>query len=180
MKFWLNIMRIIQLLFILPVVVLTGCNFRTQTVLLSDPQLVPMLQAIAASDRASLGFAAIPTDALVYLNSRPNTRRDVEMLIFDSPARYDGIYRNIEFRKTVTGYKWLREFEHQPGPMTFTKSGHTTHESIFISFDTDESSGSLPGRLDVSYTGPDSRLALRKDLTLDKVRPILAEWNQKH
>lgn len=173
-------MRIIQLLFMIPFVVLTGCNFRTQTFLLSDPQLVPILQAMAASDRASRGFAAIPTNAMVYLNSHPNARRDGEMLVFDSPARYDGIYRNIEFRKMTTGYKWLREFEHQPGPRTFTQSGHTTHEYIFICFDTDGSSGSVPGKLDVSYTGPDNRLALRKDLTLEKVRPILAEWNQKH
>jgi len=139
-----------------------------------------MLQAIAAGDRAALGFYSIPTNAVVYLDIHPNTRRDVEVIIFDTPALYDGVYRNIEFRKTATGYKWIRENESHPGPMTFTRSGHTAHEYILIGYDTDGMSGLAPGKLDVRYTGPDSRLALRKDLTLDKVRPILAEWSQKH
>jgi hypothetical protein len=139
-----------------------------------------MLQAIAAGDRTALGFTSIPTNAVVYLDSRSNTRRDVEIIIFDTPALYDGIYRNIELRKTATGYQWIREFESHPGPMTFTQSGHTAHELILIGYDTDGLSGLAPGKLDVHYTGPDSRLALRKDLTLDKVRPILTEWSQKH
>jgi len=39
--------------------------------------------------------------------------------------------------------------------------------------------GVTPGKLCVGYDGPDSRIANRKDLTLDEVRPILAEWSQK-
>lgn len=173
-------MRIIPLLVALLVVFLSGCDFGTQTVSPSASQLAPMLQAITASDRAVLGFTSIPTNAVVYLNSRPNTRRDVEIIIFDTPALYNGIYRNIEFHKTATGYKWIREFESHPGPLTFTQSGHTVHEMILISYDTDGRSGLAPGKLDVHYAGPDFRLGFRKSLTLDDVRPILAEWNHKH
>ena len=174
--------HIVNLLLALPIIILTGCDFGPRTVSLSDPQLAPILQAMAASDRAAIGFKSIPTNALVYLDRRPtpNTRRDVEILIFDTPALYDGIYRNIEFRKTATGYKWLREFEYQPGPMTFKRSGHTTRECFDISFDTDGISGLAPNKMHVSYTGPDKRFASRTFVSLDEIRPILAEWSLKH
>lgn len=138
-----------------------------------------MLQAIAVGDRAALGFTSIPTNALVYLDSHPNTRRDVEIIIFDTPALYNDIHRNIEFRKTATSYEWLREFETHPGPRTFKQSGHTAHETISISYDTTGISGGTTNKLHVNYHGFDSRLVSGKELTLDEVRPILAEWSQK-
>ena len=141
-----------------------------------------MRQAIAAVDRAALGFTPIPTNAVVLLNrdSRLGARCDAMLIIFDTPAGYHGVYRNIEFRQSETGYEWLREFETHPGPMTFTQSGHTAHEEISIIYDTTGISGVTSNKLHVSYNGPDARIAKRKDLTLDDVRPILAEWSQKH
>jgi len=171
--------RIIHLLLAVTVVFLSGCDFVTGKVLLSDPQLAPMLQAIAAVDRAALGFTPIPTNAVVHLDSRPGARYDAMLAIYNTTALYDGIYRNIEFRKTATGYKWLREFETHPGPKTFKQSGHTAHETISIIYDTTGILGVTPNKLHVYYDGFDSRIVSGKDLTLDEVRPILAEWSQK-
>lgn len=169
--------RIIYLLLAVTVVFLSGCD--TGNVTLSDPQLAPMLQAIAAVDRAALGFTPIPTNAEVHLDSRSDARHDQMLIIFDTLARYGGVYRNIEFRKSATGYKWLREFEIHPGPRTFNQSGHAAHEEIYIIYDTTGISGVTPNKLHVHYNGFDSRIADRKDITLDEVRPILAEWSQR-
>jgi hypothetical protein len=171
--------RIIHLLLAVTVLFLSGCDFGTGKVSLSDPRLAPMLQAIAAVDRVALGFTPIPTNAEVHLDSRSDARYDAMLIIFDTPARYFGVYRNIEFRKTATGYKWLREFETHPGPMTLKQSGHNAHEEISIVYDTTGISGVTPNKLHIHYNGFDSRIADRKDLTLDEVRPILAEWSQR-
>jgi hypothetical protein len=143
-----------------------------------------MLQAIAAVDRAALGFAPIPTNAVVHLDSRSGARYDAMLIIYDTPTLQGGVYRNIGFRKTATGYTWNFEQEIHPGPRTFKQLGnndhrwHTAHEWIVITYDTVGMLGVTPGKLCVWYTGPDSRIANRKDLTLDEVRPILAEWSQ--
>lgn len=172
--------RAFFLIELLVAVFLSGCGFATGKDLLSDPKLAPMLQAMAAVDRAALGLTPIPTNALVYLDIHPGARHDATLVVFDTSARYHGVYRNIEFRKTATGYTWLREFETHPGPRTFTQSGHTAHEEIFISYDTTGISGVTPNKLHVSYHGPDSRMVSGKELTLDEVGPILIEWSQKH
>jgi hypothetical protein len=166
-----------HLLLAVTVVFLSGCD--TGKLSLSAPALAPMLQAIAAVDRAALGFTPIPTNAEVHLDRRSDGRYDAMLIIFDTPARYGGVYRNIEFRKMATGYKWLREFETHPGPRTFTQSGHTAHEEISIIYDSTGISGVTPNKLHVHYNGFDSRIADRKALTLDEVRPVLAEWNQR-
>ncbi len=138
-----------------------------------------MLQAIAAVDRAALGFTPIPTNAVALLVNRPVAGYDAMLNVFDTPALNAGVHRTIGFRKTATGYKWILEQETHPGPNTFTQSGHTAHEWILISYETERLTGRPPGKLCVDYTGPDSRIADRKDLTLDEIRPILAEWTQK-
>lgn len=171
--------RLIHLLLAVTVVLLPGCDFATGKVSLVDPRLAPMLQAIAAADRTALGFTAIPTNAVVHLGSRSGARYDALLLIYDTPALQDGVHRIIEFRKTATGYKWMREQEIHPGRRTFVQSGHTAHEQIVISYDTEVMLGVAPGKLAVRYNGPDSRMHNRHDLTLDEVRPILAEWSQK-
>jgi len=169
---------IIHLLLALTVVFLSGCGFVTGKVSLSDPRLAPMLQAIAAVDRGPLGFTPIPTNAVVYLDRRPRAGYDAMLHIY-TPALHAGIYRTIAFRKTATGYKWISEQEIHPGPRTYIQSGHTAHEWIVITYETESITGRTPGKLEVGYNGPDSRIANRHDLTLDEVRPILAEWSQK-
>ncbi len=144
-----------------------------------------MLQAIAAVDRAALGFTPIPTDAVVHFYSSPVAGCDVMLRIDNTPTVNAGVHRSIGFRKTATGYKWILEQEIHFGPGTFTQLGntdhvwHKAHESIVITYDTVGVLGRTSGRLDVGYDGRDTRIANRKDLTLDEVRPILAEWSQK-
>ena len=171
---------IVYLFLVLPIMFLTGCGSKTRTLSISDPQLAPILQAIDASDRAALGFSSIPTNAVIHLDSRSDARHDVEIIVFDSPALYYDIYRNIEFRKTETGYKWIRELESHPGPKTFTQSGHTKHEEIYIAYDITEVMGITPNKLHIHYEGPASPFTSGKEITLDQVRPVLAEWSQKH
>ena len=176
--------RIIHLLLALAVVSLSGCDFQTGKVSLSDPRLAPMLQAIAAVDTAALGFTPIPTNGVFYLNG-PRAGYDAMLIIYDTPALHAGVYRNIGFRKTGTAYKWIFEQEIHTGPGTFKQRGntdhkwHTAHESIVVTYDTTGSSGDTPNKLHVHYDGRDSRIADRKDLSLDEVRPILAEWSQR-
>src|ERR1035437_5399357 len=115
----------------------------------------------------------------------PRAGYDAMLIIYDTPALHAGVYRNIGFRKTATGYKWIFEQEIHPGPRTFKQLGntdhqwHTAHEWIVITYDTVGMLGAAPGKLDVHYDGFDSRIADRKDLTLDEARPILAEWSQR-
>jgi hypothetical protein len=182
-------MKHIAYLFLaLLIVCLTGCGRKTRTasfsdpqlIPISDPQLAPLIQAIHASDRASLGFSSIPADAAVYLHSDSNARRDVEIMVFNSPAQYNDIYRDIEFRKTETGYKWIREIENHPGPKTFNESGHTKHEEIWIAYDTTDVYGITPNKLLINYEGRDSPFTRGKDVTLDEARQVLAKWSQRH
>ena len=169
----------------LSIVFLSGCGAQTKKLSLSDPRLAPMLQAMAAVDRAALGFTPIPTNAMALLVTRPVAGFDAMLNIFDTPALNAGVHRVIGFRKTATGYKWILEQETHPGPKTFSQAGntdhrwHTAHESIIITYDTRGTLGTTPGKLAVYYSGPDTRMANRKDLTLDEVRPILLDWSQK-
>ena len=171
--------RISHLILALSVVFLSGCGSKSRTLSISDAQLSSELQAMAASDRAALGFSPIPTNAVVHLDSRSDARRDVEILIFDSPKLYSDIYRNVEFRKTESGYKWIRELECYPGPKTFTQSGHTKHEAIYIAYDTTGAMGIASNTLHIHYEGPESPFTSGTELTLDQVRPVLTEWSQK-
>ena len=100
-----NMSHIIRLLLAVTVLFLSGCGPGARKVSLSDQRVAPMLQAIAAVDRAALGFTPIPTNAEVLLVSRSDARCDATLIIFDTPARYSGVYRNIEFRKMATGYR---------------------------------------------------------------------------
>jgi hypothetical protein len=169
------------------IVCLTGCGRKTRTASFSDPQLIPIsdpqlapfIQAIHASDGASLGFSSIPADAAVYLHSDSNARRDVEIMVFNSPAQYNDIYRDIEFRKTDTGYKWIREMEIHPGPKTFMGK-HNKHEEIDIAYDTSDVYGITSNKLFIHYEGPVSPFASGKEVTLDEARQVLAKWSQKH
>jgi hypothetical protein len=176
--------RIIHLLLALAVVSLSGCDFQTGKISFSDPRLAPMLHAVAAVDTAALGFTPIPTNAVFHLDG-PRTGYDAMLIIYDTPALRAGVYRNIGFRKTATGYKLIFEQEIHPGPRTFKQLGntdhqwHTAHESIVITYDTVGMLGVTPGKLCVGYDGRDSRIADRKDLSLEEVRPILAEWSQR-
>ncbi len=169
--------RIVHLLLVLTAVALSGCGFVPEKVPLTDPRLAPMLRAIAAVDRASLGFTPIATNADVRLESRPRAGYDAMLHISSSTSR------TIAFRKDGDGYRWIGEQEIHVGPKTYTTPDGPYHEEIVISYELERIELGATGvplhQVFVSYNGEDARHTQRYNLTLDDVRPILAEWKQK-
>ena len=138
---------------------------------------------MAASDRSSMGFSSIPSNAVVYLINRPRGR-DADIRIFDTEALYEDIYRYVGFRQTATGYVWECEVEVHPGPRTFKQGGHTAHEEINLMYDATWGLGLTPNKVHVRYHGPfdllsGERFPNGRDLSLDEVRPVLQDWGQK-
>src|SRR4051812_27869093 len=92
---------------------LPSCGFIPEKVSWSDPRLSPLLKAIDAVDRASLGFTPIDRSSIVRLESRPQAKYDA-MLHIDGKTS-----RTIAFRRTPEGYKWIHEQEIHTGPRTY-------------------------------------------------------------
>lgn len=152
--------------------VLVACDFVPEKVTWGDPRLVPLLKAIEAADRSSLGFTPIQRNATVSLESRPRAQYDAMLHIYGDTSR------TIAFRKTGNEYKWISEQEIYAGPKTYKTVDGTFHEQIVITYGTESVSGHEPNKLHVEYLGEDSRLANRLNLTMKQVQPILAEWKR--
>ncbi len=168
--------RTLILMFVVGVAL--SCGHGPEKVSLSDPRLKPMLDAIAAVDRQSLGFAPIASGASVTLETANRAKRgyDVMLHVF-SP----GAYSTIALWRTRGGYQWVGEQEAHYGPLTYTTVDGTFNEDITITYDTIRISGYPLNQTCITYDGPDSRLApksgfYRSDLTLAEVQPILEEW----
>jgi len=152
---------------------LAGCGFMPKRMSVSDLRVVPMIQAAESFDRAAYGFTPIPTNGLVYLESRATKNYDT-MLHF-----YGETSRTIAFRKTASGYRWIAEQETFTGPNLYTNVDGVFHEEITLTYDIESVSGYPTNKLHVEYWGDDARLATNSyDLRLAQVRPILAEWRQ--
>jgi hypothetical protein len=148
-----------------------SCGFIPQEVSWDDSRLIPLLKAIEAVDRSSLGFTPIDRSFKVRLESRPLERYDV-MLHIDGKTS-----RTIAFRKTANGYKWIEEQECYTGPKSYTNVDGTFREKIFVTYGIESVSGAAPNQLHVDYWGEDPRLPAHQPLTLEQVAPIIAEWN---
>ena len=149
-----------------------SCSFGPEKISWSDERLVPMLRAIEAVDRESLGFTPIDRTSPVRLEDRPRAGYDAMLHLYGRTSR------TIAFRKTPEGFKWIHEQEIFSGPKTYTTVDGTFHEQIVLTYGTEPVSGHAPNQLHVDYWGEDPRLAAPPPLTLDQVRPILAEWNK--
>jgi len=173
---WALMRTISHLLLASAISLVAGCGFVPEKVPLSDTRVVPLIQAATKFERAAYGFTAIPTNADVRLESRPQASYDA-MLHF-----YGETSRTIAFRKTPAGWKWIHEQETFAGPNLYTNVDGIFHEEIVITYGIEPTSGNSPGKLQVQYQGDDSRLTSasnRYDLTLAQVTPILAEWRQE-
>ena len=148
-----------------------SCGFIPQKVSWDDSRLIPLLKAIEAVDRSSLGFTPIDRSSTVRLESSPRAGYDA-MLHIDGKTS-----RTIAFRKTANGYKWIEEQECYTGPKSYTTVDGTSREQIFVTYCIEPVSGHAPNRLHVDYWGEDPRLPAHQPLTLEQVRPIIAEWN---
>jgi hypothetical protein len=149
-----------------------SCGFIPQKVSWDDSRLIPLLKAIEAVDRSSLGFTPIDRSSTVRLESRPRAGYDA-MLHIDGKTS-----RTIAFRKTPDGYKWIHEQETYTGPKTYKNVDGTFHEQIVITYGIEPVSGHAANKLHVEYWGEDPRLPAHQPLTLEQVRPIIAEWNK--
>ena len=163
-----------HLLLVSAISLTTGCGLAPEKVVLSDTQVVPLVQAATNFNRAVYGFTPIPTNADVRLESRARAGYDA-MLHF-----YGETSRTIAFRKTQTGWKWIHEQETFTGPNLYTNVDGIFHEQIVLTYGIEPTSGHSPHKLHVQYHGEDSRLASNQhDLTLTQATPIIEEWRQK-
>lgn len=151
---------------------LASCGFIPENVSWSDPRLAPMLKAIEVVDRASLGFTPIDRSSSVRLESCPRAGYDAMLHIYGKTSR------TIAFRKTPDGYKWIHEQETHTGPKTYKSVDGTFHEEIVVTYGIEPVSGHAPNKLHVEYWGEDPRLRAHRPLSLEQVRPIIAEWNK--
>lgn len=151
---------------------LGSCGFIPEGVALSDPRIKPLLDAIAAADRASLGFTPIPPDADVRWERRP--RRDYDAMLHI----YARTSRTISFRKTAEGFRWSGEQEIYTGPNTYDSVDGKYREHISVTYKTDRAASQELQLKDLSirYWGEDARLRRPKDLTWAEIKPVLTEW----
>ncbi len=85
--------------------------------------------------------------------------------------------RLVHFRKTPDGYRWIGEMESYEAPGA-EESGPAPRERITISYQVEPVGKGPTNQLHVAYYGSDTKLAGRT-LTLEDVRPVLAEWDRR-
>jgi hypothetical protein len=151
---------------------LASCGFIPQSVSLSDARIKPLLDAVAAVDRASLGFTPIPPDAKVRWERRP--RRDYDAMLHI----YGRTSRTIAFRKTAEGFRWIGEQEIYTGPHTYDSVDGKYREQISVTYETEPvaTHGHPLKQLLIMYHGEDPRLPKPMGLTWADIKPILNEW----
>lgn len=164
--------RLLPLIAMCQMFLLASCGFVPEKVSWSDPRLAPMLQAIAAVDRAALGFTPIASTSSVRLELRSGGGYDAMLHIAGATSR------TVAFRKTPGGYQWIHEQESHTGPKTYTTADGTLQERISVTYGTAPISGHAPNQLHIVYWGEDPRLPAHRPLTLEQVRPIIAEWKK--
>jgi hypothetical protein len=149
-----------------------GCGFIPEHASLSDSRIKPLLDAVAAVDRASLGFTPIQADAKVTWERRP--QRDYDQMLHI----YGRTSRTIAFRKTESGFRWIGEQEIYTGPHTYDSVDGKYREQMTVTYKGEQVAmhGHPLKRLVITYHGEDSRLRHLRGLTWDEVRPILREW----
>jgi hypothetical protein len=137
---------------------------------MDNPQVQPLLKAAASFDRTSYGFTPIPKTADIRLELGPTSRYDAMLHIYSKTSR------TIAFRKTTNGYRWIGDQEIFQGPREYKTVDGTFHEQLCFTYEVESVSGYPMNRLNITYSGEDSRLASRNSLALADVRAILREW----
>ncbi len=151
------------------VVALLGCSPQSPSSI-SDSRLAPMLVAISAVDRASLGLSPIPTNARVQLEEGGRAPYDAMLHIYAETSR------TVAFRRTPDGYKWIAEQELSYGPKSYTNIDGAFQEHLVVEYQVERVNGIPTNQVWIEYYGDDKRLAGRENLTLQIIKPILEEW----
>ena len=89
---------------------------------------------------------------------------------------YSKTSRTIAFRKASNGYRWIGDQEIFQGPKEYKTVDGTLREQVTFTYEVESVSGFPTNRLNIAYSGQDSRLATRSSLALGDVKPILREW----
>ncbi|MDR2463840.1 MAG: hypothetical protein LBD30_08700 [Verrucomicrobiales bacterium] len=156
---------------LLPLLSLSACGLIPEPVRHDDPRLPPLWQAVAAVDRAALGFTPIAATDQLRLETRTRAGYDAMLHTHGKTAR------TIAFRKTAGGCQWIGEQEIHTGPRTYEGPDGIEHERLVITYELVKLSGAPLNEICITYRGEDPRLARPRRLTLADVQPILAEWD---
>ncbi len=152
---------------------------------MTSPEMKPF-QAMYAAPRSQYGFTAYPKHASVMVETRTGTDAktagyDAMLHIYLGERVHSGTEWDVSFKRVDGQYQWIGEQETWTGPHGhMTPGGELTTESISISYDTQP--GLSVGELNtpqVSYTGPDTKLSNKDNLTLKDVQPVLKQWGAK-
>jgi hypothetical protein len=168
-------------------VVLSACDLDKdipKPVSLSDPKIAPMLAAIAAVDRSSLGFTPITANADILLetpvHSGPHSAYDAMLHIYGVTSR------TIAFRKIPDGYRWIAEQETYTGPRQYRTVDGDFSEQIVVDYQVEPLDGVPVNRINITYYGEDPRFVravgpdtaqVRDGLIWAIIKPVLDEWN---
>ena len=164
------------LILLVGIFVFSGCWLMPEKVSLADPRLTPMIQAMAAVDRAALGFTEVPTNAVVRVEWHGPKGGYDAMLHIDA-----GTSRTIAFRKQSDGtYRWIGEQEIYRGPRIYETVDGKFNEQLVIDYELERVSPGVTGvplkTVYISYSGEDPRLAWPKKITLQQARQVISEW----
>jgi len=160
---------------------------------LGSPEVAPLVAAIYASPRSSIGFTPLPRahPMRIERRRRSSTGYDV-MLHLYWPKRSE----TIGFVKGEQGYKWVCDQEIHVGPREHDHPDGRSKEKIIITYSVRDESADIRGRhgiqpgLLVTYIGPDETLTRESMLTLpfhgpadqaakrmlDRLRPMIRDW----
>ena len=148
---------------------LFGCEQHPEFIAYHDGKLKPFITALAAVNRDSLGFTAIPEDARITLEGQ-STTYDAMLHVYGRTSR------TIAFKRQGNGYRWVGEQEIYTGPRKRETPDGTFDETITITFETEPISGVALRRLAIDYAGPDSTLAWPRQLLLPQALRVVKDW----
>jgi hypothetical protein len=145
---------------------------------ISDPILLPLVNALNMSNRDSIGFSPINSTDRIELDGSIGDN------VLGVHIYSDFVDRYIFFRNTNNGYVWVSEQESYDGPLTWIDpDSGPVNEFITLNYETENRNGGPLNKLLIYYTGPDTRLNdnpkyFDGTLNLEDIRPILEEWKQ--
>src|SRR5689334_12400047 len=82
-----------------------ACGYVPEKVGVDDPRVKPLLDAMAAVDRSSLGFTPIDPAADIRLETRPRAGYDAMLHVVAATSR------TVAFRRKGAGFEWIGEQE---------------------------------------------------------------------
>lgn len=150
--------------------VMACCGIFPTKLAVNDERVQPLMEAASLFNRTAYGFSALPASGYVRLETKSRDGYDA-MLHLDGKTS-----RTIAFRRDGDRYVWIGEQEIFQGPKEYKTVDGTLKEEICLTYEIANLSGSPLNRLNVVYSGEDTRLVGRSALSLDDIRPILKEW----